>query len=365
MIKQFLHVFQKQSRILVARLQLVAGTEQSVDFLQYINCFTLDSICETALGTTVEAQSAQKSDYLAAVKDIMQIIDARLKNLFYRSEWIYRFTRLAARERQLIKTLHGFTERIIKQRMEQLKAQQLNDNNNLDSEQRTQRSCLDTLLLAKTPAGAALQLQHIREELDTIIFGGFDLTAATLKFFMYNMTLHMPHQQLCREEIWRVCGRDKRSSITMAHLAELEYLEMCIKESMRLYPSGPITARRATANCKINDFFIPKNCDVIISPMYMGRCKEFFPDPLLFKPERWERNAEPKIEASTFIPFMTGPRSCLGQRYAMVMMKMVLCHLLRNFYFEPVGERQEKMRLIFVMTLHTKTPYYCKIRATE
>jgi len=97
----------------------------------------------------------------------------------------------------------------------------------------------------------------------------------------------------------------------------------------------------------------------------MGRCKDFFPDPLVYKPQRWARDAEQKIEPSTFIPFMTGARSCLGQRYAMIMMKLVLSHLLRNYYFEPIGERQEKARLIFIMTLHTKNPYYCKVRAVN
>lgn len=97
----------------------------------------------------------------------------------------------------------------------------------------------------------------------------------------------------------------------------------------------------------------------------MGRCAEFFPDPASFKPERWARDSEPKINGSTFIPFMTGARSCLGKRYAMVMMKLVLAHLLRNFHFDAVGECQEKARIIFTITLHTRDPYYCILRAVE
>lgn len=369
MIKQFMNVFEHQARILVTRLAKLAETREPVDFFQYISCYTLDTICETALGATVNAQSGQKSDYFDAVRDIIHIIDCRLKNLFYRSSSIYNLTSLAAKEKQILKVLHGFTEGIIRQRFEHLNSDLANQNcintENAEVNERKSLSCLDTLLLARTPDGKPLQVKDIREEVDTIIFGGFDLTAATLKFFMYNMTLHMEYQQLCREEIFRVCGKDTGEAITMEQLRQLEYLEMCIKESMRMYPSGPITARRATANCKINEFFIPKGSDVIISPLYMGRCKNFFPDPLVYKPQRWARDAEQKIEPSTFIPFMTGARSCLGQRYAMIMMKLVLSHLLRNYYFEPIGERQEKVRLIFIMTLHTKNPYYCKIRAVN
>ncbi|EDV97886.1 probable cytochrome P450 312a1 [Drosophila grimshawi] len=369
MIKQYVQVYERQARILVSRLSKLAGTNQPVDFLQYIRCYTLDTICEAALGANVNSQSGQKSEYFDAVRKVMLIFDNRLKNLLYRIPFIYPFTPLAARERKLIKILHGFTEGIIAGRVEQLNSDIANRNcastEDAEVNQRQTLSFLDTLLLARTPDGQPLTVKDIREEVDTIIFGGFDLTAATLKFFMYNMTLNMASQQLCREEIWRICGKDSAAPITMEQLRDLEYLEMCIKETMRLYPSAPILARRATANCTINDFFIPKGCDVIISPMYIGRCKDYFPDPLNFKPERWARDAEPKIEASTHIPFMTGARSCVGQRYAMVMMKMVMAHLMRNFYFEPIGERQEKAQLIYVMTLHTKNTYYCKIRAVD
>ncbi|EDW29524.1 GL22721 [Drosophila persimilis] len=250
MIKQFVQVFERQSRILLPRVAEYAESGKSVDFLDLISCYTLDVICETALGVSVDAQSS--------------------------------------RDRPTLK-----------------------------------------------------------------------------RFVMYNMTLHTDHQQQCREEIWQICGKDTKEPITIEQVQQLEFLEWCVKETLRMYPPAPLLTRRATANCQINDFFIPKGNDVVISPMYMGRCKDFFPEPLVFKPERWARGAEPKIEATTFIPFMTGARSCLGQRYAMVMIKSVMAHLLRSYRFEPIGERQVKMKLNFVVTLHTVEPYYCRVRAIE
>ncbi|KAH8328433.1 hypothetical protein KR067_009261 [Drosophila pandora] len=370
MIKQFVKVFEKQSRILVARLFEFSVTGEPVDFHHMISCFTLDTICETALGVTVGAQSNEKSDYLNAVKEILVIIDLRLKNLFYRSSRIFQFTSHFRKEQELLKTLHGFTEGIIQKRMDELRQDEENRNvptlnpKDLDGD-RPIMSFLDTLLQASGPDGKPLSVKDIREEVDTIIFGGFDLTATTLNFFMYNMTLHPEYQVRCREEVWDVCGRDTSEPITAEHVRGLEFLEACIKETLRMYPSGPLTARKATANCQINDFFIPKGSDVLISPIYMGRCKEFFPEPMTFKPERWASGAEPKIDATTFIPFMKGARSCLGQRYAMVMLKLVLAHLLRNYLFEPLGERQVKMKLTFVITLHTVEPYLCRVRKIE
>ncbi|KAH8368618.1 hypothetical protein KR084_001676 [Drosophila pseudotakahashii] len=370
MIKQFVEVFERQSRILLSRVTEFAESGEPLDFLKLISCFTLDTICETALGVSVGALSNGKSDYLDAVKEILVIIDARLKNIFYRSPFIYRRSSHFKREQELLVTLHGFTEGIIQKRMDEISQDAENYNSqttkNAEIEGGKRTLCfLDSLLQAKGPNGQPLTVKDIREEVDTIIFGGFDLTATTLKFFMYNMTLYPEHQERCREEVWSVCGRDKSEPISMEQVRQLEFLEACVKETLRMYPSGPLTARKATANCQINDFFIPKGSDVIISPIYMGRCKDFFPDPLVFKPDRWSSGAEPKIEATTFIPFMAGARSCLGQRYAMVMLKVVLAHLLRNFLFEPLGERQVKMKLNFVITLHTVDPYLCRVKKID
>lgn len=191
---------------------------------------------------------------------ILIIIDTRLKNIFYRSARIFRYTSYFRREQELLKTLHGFTEGIIQKRMDELRQDEENRNvttldpKDLDGDRPTM-SFLDTLLQATGPDGKPLSVKDIREEVDTIIFGGFDLTATTLNFVMYNMTLHPEYQVRCREEVWAVCGRDISEPITAEQVRGLELLEACIKETLRLYPSGPLTARKATANCQISKSF--------------------------------------------------------------------------------------------------------------
>ncbi|XP_030372498.1 probable cytochrome P450 312a1 [Scaptodrosophila lebanonensis] len=366
-IREFAKIFERQARILVFKLGEVAASGEPVDFFRLIATYTLDTICETALGVSVGAQKSNNCEYFDYVREALHIVDCRIKNLFYRNEIIYKFTALAARERRVVKALHNFTDDIIKKRCEELKSDQANRNTNdtvnPETEQRRSLSYLDTLLHATAPDGKPLKVTDIREEVDTIIYGGFDLTAATIKFFLYRMTLHMDYQKRCREEIWQVCGRDSNADITIEQMRQLIYLEWCLKEILRLYPSAPIVARHARADCVINDFCIPAGSNVIISPLYMGRCKEFFPDPLTFNPERWSPDAEPKIEPSTFIPFMTGGRSCIGQRYAMVMMKLVLAHCLRNFEFEAASETDREARLTFVVTLHTMKPVFLRVKA--
>lgn len=69
MIKQFVDVYERQARILLSRLSALADNRQPVDFFQLISCYTLDTICETALGTSVDSQSGQRSEYFDAVRE--------------------------------------------------------------------------------------------------------------------------------------------------------------------------------------------------------------------------------------------------------------------------------------------------------
>ncbi len=64
-------------------------------------------------------------------------------------------------------------------------------------------------------------------------------------------------------------------------------------------------------------------------------------DAEVFCPDRWLNGKS--LDLYVFLPFLVGPRMCLGYKFAMLEMKMILIHLLKNFYFEPVpGLRIER-----------------------
>lgn len=69
MIKQFGSIFERHARLLVERLDELAGKDKRIDFFQYVSHFTLDTICETALGPTVNSHAEYKSEYCKAVRE--------------------------------------------------------------------------------------------------------------------------------------------------------------------------------------------------------------------------------------------------------------------------------------------------------
>lgn len=127
---------------------------------------------------------------------------------------------------------------------------------------------------------------------------------------------------------------------TVQRLDSLKYLELVIKESLRLYPSVPFFGRfvadEVVLSCKV---IIPKETHVVVSPYFLGRNAEAFPDPLKFDPTRFSE------ENKSFVPFSAGPRNCLGQRFAELEMKSVVSKIVRNFKLS-IAKENEDLQLV-------------------
>jgi cytochrome P450 family 4 len=62
-----------------------------------------------------------------------------------------------------------------------------------------------------------------------------------------------------------------------------------------------------------------------------------YPEPNVFKPERFLPENSKERDPYAWIPFSVGPRNCLAAKFAMMEMKTVLCNLLRRYKVESVG----------------------------
>jgi hypothetical protein len=92
-------------------------------------------------------------------------------------------------------------------------------------------------------------------------------------------------------------------------------MECVFNESLRLFPSAPIDYRKCASDDALPDgTFVPAGTEVVYLPWVMGRNPKYFPDPEVFRPERWEEDPAPPSPWSFEWPaFNAGKRSCLGE----------------------------------------------------
>jgi cytochrome P450 family 4 len=194
--------------------------------------------------------------------------------------------------------------------------------------------------LQATVDGKPLINDDIRQEVDTFMFGGHDTTTSGISFCLHNIAKHPEVQRKIFEELEEQIG--DAGSLTITNLSKLHYLELVIKESLRLFAPVPSIARKLSEETTICGYTLPEGCNISLSPFSMGRDPEIFPDPLAFKPERFDvETTTDKVNPYAYIPFSAGPRNCIGQKFAVNEMKSCICHIIRSFELTVSKEHEE------------------------
>ena len=169
--------------------------------------------------------------------------------------------------------------------------------------------------------------RQLRDEAMTLIFAGHETTAHALTWTWYLLAKNPDEVTKMREELDRVL-RGRR--IDVADLSNLPYLEMVVKESLRLLPSVWAYARQAQRDLVIEGYEIKEGQTITISHIAMGRNPKYYDEPDAFRPERWTRDFERSLPRGAYTPFAGGPRVCLGKQFAMMEMRMILATLVQR-----------------------------------
>ncbi|KAJ3533635.1 hypothetical protein NM208_g7896 [Fusarium decemcellulare] len=183
--------------------------------------------------------------------------------------------------------------------------------------------------------------EALKDQLLTFLAAGHETTASALTWACYLLTKHPEIQQKLRDEINEALPQDVENdpTIDLAGILEpLPYLNGIMHETLRLYPTVPLTMRQALCDTQIGDQFIPEGTDIIISIWYINRSPQIWgPDAAQFRPERWiTEDGKPNQNGGAssnydFETFLHGPRSCIGQGFAKAEMRCLLAAMVRAF----------------------------------
>ncbi|XP_058823814.1 cytochrome P450 4C1-like [Topomyia yanbarensis] len=347
-LEQFVAVFNKEADVMVTNLRKHVGGKE-FDIYSYVTLMALDSICETSMGTSVNAQNDPDNDYVKNVKSMSVLFLRRIFDPLAGYPVLYELVHPRAyKTRKIVRELHKFTDSVIAERRKQLQEsgeegkRLTKSDENLYSKQKM--TFLD-LLLNVNVDGMPLDDLEIREEVDTFMFEGHDTTTSGISFTIYELARHQQAQDRIYDEIVAILGKNNREAdLTYQVLQEFKYLEMAIKEALRLYPSVPFIGRHLLEDTELDGITLPSGMEVLVSIYMIHRNPEVFPDPERYDPERFSEDAESKRGPYDYIPFSAGARNCIGQRFAMLEMKVALIKLISNYRVLP-GESLGKLRV--------------------
>ncbi|KAL3271395.1 hypothetical protein HHI36_021877 [Cryptolaemus montrouzieri] len=251
-LEKFVAIFERSTLVLIKKLK-EQQEKKNLDIYPLVDLCTLDIICETSMGTTVNAQENENSEYVTAVSEMGRIVCEKSFSLVMQYSFLYRFTETYRKEKAALKILHDYTHHVIQQRKDEiLKTQATPDTTEGEFFKKTKMNFLDIMLLSKVD-GEPLSDEAIREEVDTFMFEGHDTTASGLSFALYCLANHPEVQQSAVDEQIELFGKHKDPEIQLNDLQNMKYLDLVVKETLRLYPSVPSFGRLLTEDIKVGD----------------------------------------------------------------------------------------------------------------
>ncbi|CAF3356269.1 unnamed protein product [Rotaria sp. Silwood1] len=148
--------------------------------------------------------------------------------------------------------------------------------------------------------------------------------------------------QACREEVDRVLPNG--IELTNEHLQDLLVCEAVINETLRLYPPVPFFPRHCIREHMIGterQMRMPKDAIIFVNSYVLHRRSDMWPRPLEFDYTRWMRDPKtglkPKLpHPYAYLPFAAGPRSCIGQNFALLETKIMLAMFIQRCNFDLV-----------------------------
>lgn len=368
-LKSFVGVFNQNGKNVVEKMRPEMGKE--FDVHDYMSGVTVDILLETAMGITRKTQDESGFDYAMAVMKMCDIIHQRHYKLWLRFDSIFNLSPFFKQQKKLLDIIHGLTNKVIKSKKEtylENKAKgfvpptleeltrtpddnvlanndktlsedvfkgyrddlDFNDENDIGEKKRL--AFLDLMIESSQNGTNNISDHEIKEEVDTIMFEGHDTTAAGSSFVLCLLGVHKHIQDRVYNELYEIFGDSDRPA-TFADTLQMKYLERVILESLRMYPPVPIIARKLNRDVKIatNNYVLPAGTTVVVGTLKIHRNPQYYKDPNTFNPDNFLPENTSNRHYYSYIPFSAGPRSCVGRKYALLKLKILLSTILRNY----------------------------------
>ncbi|XP_068624567.1 cytochrome P450 6B5-like [Battus philenor] len=162
--------------------------------------------------------------------------------------------------------------------------------------------------------------------------GGYETSANTMSFMLYELAKSPDVQEKLIAEVDEVLKKYD-GKMTYEALSEMPYMDKVLAETLRLYPIVDPLQRRAQQDYTIpgTEVTVKKGQLILISTHGIHRDEKHYPDPEKFDPERFSPENSSARHTCAYMPFGTGPRSCIGLRFAKLQSRMCIAKVLSEF----------------------------------
>ncbi|XP_025113171.1 cytochrome P450 3A24-like [Pomacea canaliculata] len=322
---------------LTENLQEAIRKGERIDAKKYFGGYTLDVISSTAFGIQVNSQKDLNDPFVKDVASVMHeaasfdglltVLAASVQFLVPVIKFLAIYLFPLTRWNSLLKNVN----RIINERKQ-------------EKSRNAHTDFLQMIVSYEDPEGFAkgqmksLSRTEVIAQAMLFFVAGYDTTSTALQFLAYNLACCPEAQEKVVQEIQNLIGDGKP---TYEGVAKLKYLDSVVQETLRMFPPLNTVNRMASEEVTIKGVTIPKGAGVCVPIANVMRDPEYFPDPDVFKPDRFIEGADGFVNPFSNLVFGFGPRQCIGMRLALLQIKMAMVHVFRKVRFIKTDDLKE------------------------
>ena len=329
-VKRYFPALQQVAAALARRWQKAAQQGQTIDLQADLMRYTVDTIAGLAFGAEVNTLETEGNVLQNHLDKIFPALGRRLLSPLP----IWRWWRSAA-DRELERGV-AEVNKAVDDFIAQARARLLAD----PSRREDPENLLEAMLAAADEPGSGIDDKQVSGNVLTMLLAGEDTTANTIAWMIHLLWRHPAALQRAQAEVRAVVGDPARP--TWDEIAQLDFIEACAHETMRLKPVAPLLVVQALADTTLADVQVPKGMVVTTVMRRDSVSDEHVPRAAAFEPERWLAAGVGGAAALAgsarriSMPFGAGPRICPGRYLALLEMKMAMATLLGRFELDSV-----------------------------
>lgn len=188
--------------------------------------------------------------------------------------------------------------------------------------------------LTDPATGTPFTDEAIRQELFAFLFAGHDTTATTLTYSLWQLGRHPEIQDRVASEAAAVGDRPLQA----ADVAALPYTVRVIHEALRMCPPGAVAGRMAMRDVEVDGYRIPAGTNTVVGIYALHHDPSLWDEPERFDPDRFDRERAALRSRWQYLPFGGGPRTCIGDHFAMLEATLALAGVVRTLRTESLAD---------------------------
>uniref|UniRef100_A0A8C3LHJ5 Uncharacterized protein n=1 Tax=Chrysolophus pictus TaxID=9089 RepID=A0A8C3LHJ5_CHRPC len=333
-LKEMFPIIESYGEKLVKNIEKKVANEELLDMKSIFGAYSMDVVASTSFSVDIDSMSKPNDPFVTNIKKFLKFTFLNPLLMFI---VLFPFM-IPVLEKMNVTLLSNevmdfFDVVFMKMKKEREKGYHMNRVDFLQLMIDSQNSQDGSKSAGEKDSYKSLSDEEILAQALIFVFAGYETTSSTLSYISYHLAIHPDVQKRLQDEI--DANLPNKAALTYNAVMQMEYLDMVVNESLRLYPAGGRIDRVCKKTVEFNGVTIPEGMVVMIPIYVLHHDPAYWPKPEEFRPERFSKENRENIDPYTYLPFGAGPRNCIGMRFALLVVKVAVVALLQNFSFRP------------------------------